>query len=115
MAYYPVSREISGISNSQQAVVTFSEAHGYLVGQVLGFRVPKEWGMFQINQQYGQVVIVNSTTQVTVSIDSSLWDTFVTPTSPNTANPIAVPTSSGFIEESDIVGSNINCAFDKRP
>lgn len=115
MAYYPVAREISTISKAQIATVTFTEDHGYLVGQKLGFRVPREWGMYQINQQYGQVLTIPSTTQVTVDIDTSLWSTFITPASPETATPMCVPTSSGFIQESGIVSPNINCAFDKRP
>jgi hypothetical protein len=115
MAYYPVARLITDITNAQEAVVTFSEDHGYLVGQVLGFRVGTDWGMYQINQLHGQVTSIPSTTQVVVDIDSSTWDSFVTPASTSQANPMAVPTSSGFIQESGIVGANINCAFDKRP
>ena len=115
MVYYPVARTISGITNAQNAAITFTEEHGYLVGQVLGFRVGTEWGMFQINERHGQVTSITSTTEVVVDVDSTNWDSFVTPGSPTKADPMSVPAWSGFIEESGIVGSNINCAFDKRP
>lgn len=115
MAYYPVARQISGITNAQNASVTFTADHGYLVGQRLGFRVDTDYGMFQINQKYGQVTSIPSDTEVVVDVDSSTWDAFVIPGSTDQADPMCVPTSSGFIEESGIVGANINCAFDKRP
>lgn len=115
MAYYPVARQISGITNEQNATITFTEDHEYLVGQVLGFRVGTEWGMFQINNRHGEVTSIPSDTQVVVDVDSTNWDSFVTPASPTQADPMAVPAWSGFIEESGIVGANINCAFDKRP
>lgn len=115
MAYYPVARTITDITNAQEPTVTFSEDHGYLVGQILGFRCTSEWGMFQINQKYGQVLTIPADDTVTVDIDTTNWNAFVTPASPTTADPMAVPTSSGFIQESDIVRPNINCAFDKRP
>lgn len=115
MAYYPVAREITDITNEQMATVTFSEDHGYLVGQILGFRVTREWGMFQINNLRGEVMDIPADDQVVIDIDTSLWSNFITPADPITANPMAVPCASGFIDESGIVSSNINCAFDKRP
>lgn len=115
MAYYPVARTISDITNDQVATVTFDEDHGYLVGQILGFRVSKDYGMTQINQKYGQVLSIPSSNEVIVDVDTSNWDSFIIPISTDQASPMTVPTSSGFIEESDIVRPNINCAFDKRP
>lgn len=113
--YYPRNRTITSITNAQNASVTFSTNHGYVVGQILGFRVHPDFGMFQINQLQGNVLSVPSSTSITVDIDTSSWDAFSVPVSTSQADSACVPIGSGFIETSGITSSNIECSFDKRP
>lgn len=115
MAYYPLRRSISALTNAINASVTFTEDHGYNVGQVLGFRVGVDYGMPEINQKQGKVLTVPSSTQVTVDIDTSTWGTFLVPVGSDEAAAACVPIASGIIEESGIFQPNINCSFDKRP
>jgi hypothetical protein len=113
--YYPHRRLITALTNAIRPTVTFSVAHGYVVGQILSFRVPSDFGMFQINQLQGQVLTVPDTTSVTVDIDTSSWDAFSVPVSTSQADAACLPIASGFIEVSDITRPNLDCTFDKRP
>lgn len=115
MSYFPVARTITAITNAQNATVTLSEAHGYLVGQLVSFRVSKNYGMFQINEKMAEVKSTPSTTQITVNIDTSDWDSFVVPASTGEADPQTLPIGSGIIKESGIFKTNLNCSFDNRP
>mgnify|MGYP003652602754 CR=1 FL=1 len=113
--YYPHRRTISAITKATNAVVTFSEDHGYVVGQILSFRVNSDFGMFQINQVQGKVLDIPTTSSATVDIDTSSWDAFAVPGSTKQSDGACVPIGSGFIEVSGITRPNINCSFDKRP
>jgi len=98
----PPAKIITNITKATQAVITFSTAHSFIVGEEVSFRVPSAYGMDEMNNRLG---IVQSTTisstvnSITVDIDSSGFTTFAYPASglvksgPSPA--MAVPAGSG--------------------
>lgn len=80
--YQPRRRFITSITQAASAVVTLSVDHGYVVGDLLRFNVPSEFGMTQIDGLIGEVTAINTTTNtVTVNINSSAFTAFAFPTS----------------------------------
>lgn len=75
---------ITNISQASSAVVTVSTSHNYVVGEMVHFNVPQEFGMQEISQLSGKVTAVSSYT-LTVDIDSSAFTAFAFPTSANSA------------------------------
>lgn len=77
---------VTKITQASQAVVTVSQAHNYVVGQLLHFSVPSTFGMTEMNQLTGKIVAVGTYT-MTVDIDSSAFTAFAFPAS--SASPTA--------------------------
>jgi hypothetical protein len=79
---------IEAIAVGTTTVVTTSAPHNFVVGQEVAFRIPPSWGTVQLNSLpnssipgqpvYGFVTIVNSSTQVTVNINSTGYTAFNT-------------------------------------
>jgi|SRR5579872_5126477 hypothetical protein len=76
--YGPAMRIISAITNSANAQVTTTFAHGYPNGTVVRFDIPPALGMVQINQMTSPIV-VTSTTTFTVNIDTTTFAPFSIP------------------------------------
>lgn len=76
--YIPFKCNISSISQGSSTVVTTSVDHGFIVGNQVQFSIPKAYGMTQLNGKKGLVLSFTSNT-ITVNIDSSSFDPFVTP------------------------------------
>lgn len=88
--FYPRRRFIVEITQASQAVVRFSVAHGYSVGDVIRFHVPSEFGMQQINGRIGRVAAVSTTNNtVTVDISSSNFSAFALPATANATGNFA--------------------------
>jgi len=79
--FVPKRREISALTNAEQAEVTTTEDHGYEVGQLVRLHVPAAYGMV-LNGVQGIILTVPSTTTFTVDVDTRPLFTFVTPTAP---------------------------------
>ncbi len=106
---------ISGISNAQNAVLTFDDNHDFLVNEVISIRVTKPYGMVQINNQQGKILAITSNT-ITVDIDSTNYEAFVTPVSLlGTTPPCVVPSSSGVDLNSPVPRTILEDAFDNEP
>ena len=106
---------ISGISNAQYAVVTFTENHDYIVNEIIGLRVSKPYSMVEINNKEAKVLAITDNT-VTVDVDSSNFNPFVIPASViGTSPPCAVPSASGVDLHSPIPRTVLEAAFDHRP
>lgn len=75
--YQPRQFFISAISLGQTTTVTTTVDHDYVIGQQVRFIIPKSFGTRQLNEQQGYVIDLPASDQVTVSIDSSSYDTFV--------------------------------------
>ncbi len=84
--YAPGTSFITAITTGTTTAVTTTTPHNFVVGQEVAFRIPSTWGTTQLNSLpnntipgspiYGFVTIVNSSTQVTVNINSSAYTAF---------------------------------------
>lgn len=69
-------RVVSAITNSSQAQVTTTFAHQYVTGMIVRLNVPLGFGITQVNQQYGPIVVTGNTT-FTIDINTEFYDPFV--------------------------------------
>ena len=76
--YIPFTCNITGVANGVTTVVTTAVDHGFVVGNTVQFSIPKQWGIVQLDQLKGFVSEITSDT-LTVLIDSSAFNAFVTP------------------------------------
>lgn len=94
--YYGVSPQfyyITGISKATQGVVSTSQAHDYVVGQLLKLTIPAQFGMVELDQITVEVVAVSAYT-FTISANTSAFTTFAFPASsasPNIAFATVAP------------------------
>jgi len=113
--FYPLPRFITNITNAKNAVVTFTDDHGYKNGQVLSFRVNSDYGMRQINEKQGKVIDHDDTT-VTVNIETTCFDAFIYPVPDSDQYvPVTIPVGSGVLSNDPVPMTNIECTFDNRP
>lgn len=78
----PGALYITGISAASSAVVTFSRVHSYVVGDVIYFRVPADFGMVEMDQRQGKITAITAST-ITVDINSSAFTAFAFPLAAN--------------------------------
>jgi len=112
---YPQLAYINAITNAPQAVVTFTAAHDFTEGEIVSFRVTRDFGMFQINQVRG-TVIGTATTTITVDIDTTDWDAFdySALNTAGTTPPTCLPSGSTRVPGSNPPRVNLQDAFDNR-
>lgn len=110
-SFVPPLAYLSGISNALQAVATFTDPHGYTLGELISFRVSRPYGMYEINNRIG-LVLALSTSTVTVDIDSLGFTPFIYPVSGKNTPPITVPAGSGVIPGSNPSTVNLEDVFD---
>ncbi len=84
--YKPAMRIITNITNANPAIVTTSFDNSYITGTIVRIVMPSQdgywpWGMQQINGQTGSITVINAT-QFSITIDSTNYDPFVTPSVP---------------------------------
>lgn len=89
----PSSLVITAITQSFPMVVTItvnpiSEANTYRVGQLTRLNIPRSYGMWQANGLTGQIIDVSGS-NITLNIDSVLFDPFSIPGS-NTEKPASL-------------------------
>ena len=115
--FYPSKAFISAITNSQDAVITFTEDHEFTPGEIVSFRVGKQLGMSEINNLQARVILITSDT-ITTELDTTFWTPFslANLNQPGTSPPCCVPSSSGVIPfEDDPARVTLFDAFDNRP
>lgn len=114
--FYPRYAFIEAITNATQAVATFTEDHDFTPGEMVSFRVGRDFGMDEINNKRGKVLYTTSDT-ITVDIDTSTWTPFTLSNldEPGTSPPVCVPSSSSVIPFQENPSVNIEDAFDNRP
>lgn len=113
--FYPKKAYINAITNAQEAVVTFTENHDYLVGEIVSFRVSKSFGMVEIQNRKAKILSKTSDT-ITVDIDSTTWTPFnysLINTS-GTSPPLCVPVASGSVDNGGVEEVIFADAFDNR-
>ena len=114
-AFYPKKAYIDAISNAQNAVVEFTENHDYLVGEIVSFRVSKNFGMYEINNLKAKILSKTSDT-ITVDIDTTTWTAFdysLINTS-GTSPPLCIPVGSGSVDNGGVEEVIFADAFDNR-
>lgn len=84
--YAPGASFITAISTGTTTAVTTTAPHNFVLGQEVALRIPSTWGTTQLNSLpnntipgspiYGYVTIVNSSTQVTLNINSTGYTAF---------------------------------------
>ncbi len=113
--FYPHFSYISSITNSTQAIVTFTDTHDFTPGEIVSFRVGRQFGMYEINNQKGKVILKDDTS-IVVDIDTSTWNTFSLSNldEPGTSPPVCVPSSSSVVPFEYNPMVNIQDAFDNR-
>lgn len=78
--FQPSTFDISAITRGYPtALVTTTEAHNYVVGQLVRFHIPLGWGMRQLDGQQAYVTAVNSSTSFTIDLPTRSFDAFTTP------------------------------------
>lgn len=98
----PAFLVISGITNAIKPQVTVTTANTYVIGQVVRFSVPFDYGMFQINGLSGAILSVNNTNLIfTVDVNTSNFDIFTAPSGlaqPATLSPSGVRNIYNFVQ-----------------
>lgn len=114
--FYPRYAQIDAITNALNAEVTFTDEHDFTPGEIVSFRVTKDFGMWEINNHRGKVLSATDDT-IIVDIDTSTWTPFTLSLldEPGTTPPVCVPSSSGVIpNQQELQQTNIHDAFDNR-
>lgn len=112
--FVPKFRYITDITKDLKAVVTFSEDHEYVIGEIISFRVSSPYGMKQINNLQARVIGVTDST-ITVELDTLGFDPFIYPVEGQNTPPIAVPVGSGIIPDEYVPTVTLRDAFDNQP
>lgn len=81
-AFQPAMRLISAITNAYPATVTTTFPHLYISGIILRLDIPEACGMQQANKMIGTIIVTGAST-FTINIDTTNFDTFSIPISPN--------------------------------
>lgn len=84
--YFPGTAVISAITRGTTTTIDTTDAHNFVVGQEVAFRIPSQWGTVQLNSLpntltpgspvYGYVIAVTDYNTVVVNIDSSAYTAF---------------------------------------
>lgn len=84
--YFPGVAFISNITTGTTTTIDTTDAHNFVVGQEVAFRIPSQWGTVQLNSLpntlvpgspvYGYVIAVTDYNTVVVNIDSSAYSAF---------------------------------------
>lgn len=99
--YFPGDTFISTITTGTTTTVTTTNAHNFVVGQEVAFRIPSAWGTVQLNSLpntlvpgspvYGYVIAVTNYNTVVVNIDSSAFTAFNSNQTVATVNGLSYP------------------------
>jgi hypothetical protein len=105
---------ISSISLGYPTVVTFSSENVFTVGEIVSFRVSKQYGTVELN--YVSTLVISRTEYtITVLINSTWFTPFIS--NPDNAATLAlvVPSASGVIPGAIPPQTNLEDAFDNLP
>jgi len=84
--YFPGTAVISAITLGTTTIIDTTDAHNFVVGQEVAFRIPSQWGTTELNSLpntlvpgspvYGYVIAVTDYNTVVVNINSSAYTAF---------------------------------------
>lgn len=80
--YQPRFWFISTITRGLQTTVTTTADQDFVIGQLIRFIIPPQFGIRQLNGRQGYVIDILSATQVVVDIDSRFMDAFTSSSAP---------------------------------
>jgi len=109
--FIPNLQYITGITQSNPAVVTFETDTNFTVAEWISFRVPPANGMIQLNNQKAQIISLVDNV-ATIAVDSSNFYPFISIQDPQVPC-VAVPAGSGIIQGTTTV--TLEDAFDNQP
>lgn len=112
--FVPYSCFISAITLGIETVVTFSNATVFSVGEIVSFRVSRQYGTVELNNQQTPVIAVTEYT-ITVPIDSRNYTPFIENPSNPQALAMVVPSASGIIPGASPPQTSLYDAFDQLP
>ncbi len=92
---------IDGITLGLTTIVTTATTHNYVIGQLVRLHIPPTYGTRQLNQQKAFVISIPSSTEVTLDIDSTYYNSFI-------LNPSYGPTKPQICAIGDINSGAIN-------
>lgn len=94
--YNLLIQTIASITNAYPMVLTTNNNSNYVPGMIVTFLIPSAFGMTQLNNMNGQVLVVSGT-QLTIGIDSTKFSTFSYPSPLPSAYtpPSVIPQASG--------------------
>lgn len=111
--FAPSLAYVTDITNAQYAVVTFSDDHSYVDGEIVSFRVSRDSGMWEINNKQARVLSHTDDT-ITVELDTSSFTPFVDVA--DIQRPaITVPSASGITPLQYVPTVTLEDAFDNIP
>jgi hypothetical protein len=84
--YVPQPRELASVTNDIEAMVTTTEPHQYVTGQVIKFFVPMGFGMYELNSLQVKLTVVDDIS-FTIPVDSRQFNPFVVPSFPPAYTP----------------------------
>lgn len=76
--YGPAMRLISNITNGNPASVTTTFNHGYITGMIVRLNVPRNFGMYEVNQLYAPITVTGNTT-FTIELDTTRMSSYNAP------------------------------------
>lgn len=92
--YQPWKFNISAITKGLTTVVTLTipaiTTLNIVVGQLVRFIIPPTYGIRQLNEMQGYVILVTNPNQVTVGIDSRFFDAYIASSQPTPAQLLPV-------------------------
>jgi hypothetical protein len=106
--YQPSQFVISGITLGVQTTVTTSVAHNFVVGNQIRLLIPVGYGSTQLNESFGYVLSVPTTTSVLTSINSVNSDAFISASLAQSPQIMAIGDVNTGQINSNGVNSNLN-------
>jgi len=91
-----IVRTIASITQANPMVVTTTQPHDYVIGMMVTFLIPSQFGMVQLNNLNAQVISLTSDT-LTINLDSTGFTAFSYPSPLPSAYtpPSVIPNNSG--------------------
>ena len=84
-SYVPYVCNIASVSAvGQTTLITTEIVHAFVIGNLVRFQIPKEYGMVQLNPMKAYVLDVPATDQILLALDIIGFDSFVIPSPPPT-------------------------------
>jgi hypothetical protein len=112
--YLPYIVFVSDITLGVQTVATFTAPHAFTIGEIVSFRISRQYGTVELNNVQAQVIALDMNS-ITVPIDSRNFTPFIA----NPVNPqqlaAVVPSASGVVPGAIPPQTNLEDAFDNVP